>query len=243
MTLTGNPWSMRATLPPSVAGETSDEATSTSTRRAFLALTVLRGILAVIAIPLAPALHRDHVALLVLLRPTKDVFLFAGFQISEGHTSYPAVVAAALPLLLGGVWATFGLGRAYADRFDGDEDLPGVLARVLPKDRVRDLKDLLEEKGPRVVFLGRLAAFPSTVMGAAAGAAGMPWRTFLLADGAGALVSLGLALALGALLQETYESAGPWLTAVGVAVLVALVVTAGRWLRGGSRRSGHGAAS
>lgn len=198
---------------------------------------------AVIAIPLAPALYRDHVAVLVLLRPTKDVFLFAGFQISEGHTTIPSVVVAALPLLLGGVWATFGLGRAYADRFDGDEDLPGVLAKVLPKERVRDLKDLLDEKGPRVVFLGRLAAFPSTVMGAAAGAADMPWRTFLIADGAGALVSLGLALVLGTLLQETYESAGPWLTAVGVAVLAVLVVMAGRWLRGGRTPSGHDAAS
>lgn len=182
-------------------------------------------------------------ALLVLLRPTKDVFLFAGFQISEANTTVPAVVAAALPLLLGGVWATFGLGRAHADRFDGDEELPGLLGRVLPKERVRDLGALLDEKGPKVVFLGRLAAFPSTVMGAAAGAAGMPWRTFVLADGAGALVSLGLALLLGDLLQETYEEAGPWLTALGVAVLAGVAVMAGRWLRGGSRPAARAGAS
>lgn len=233
---------MRATLPPPTDADTSSGSPPVA-GPLFLGLTILRGILAIIAIPLAPALQRDHVALLVFLRPTKDVFLFAGFQVSEARATVPAVVVAALPLLLGGVWATFGLGRAYSDRFCGDDDLPGLLGRVLPKDRVRDLTELLDEKGLRVVFLGRLAAFPSTVMGAAAGAADMPWRTFVLADGAGALVSLGLAVLLGTLLQETYESAGPWLTAVGVAVLVVLVVIAGRWLRGGRRPSGRGAAS
>jgi membrane protein DedA with SNARE-associated domain len=229
---------MRVTLPLE-----ADDETSPLIRRTFVGLVVLRGILAIIAIPLAPALQRDHVALLVFLRPTKDVFLFAGFQLSEAHTTVPAVVAAALPLLLGGVWATFGLGRAYADHFDGDEELPGVLARVLPKERVQALEELLEQKGPRVVFLGRLAAFPSTVMGAAAGASGMSWKRFVLADGAGALVSLGLALLLGSLLQETYEAAGPWLTAIGVAVLVVLAVIAGRWLKAGPRPSGRDAAS
>lgn len=212
-------------------------------RRTFLTLTVVRAILAIVAIPLAPALYRDHVAMLVALRPTKEVFLFAGFQVSEGNTTMPAVAAAALPLLLGGVWATFGLGRAYADRFDGDEDLPRVVRRVLPRSRVRDLTALLDDKGPRVVFLGRLAAFPSTLMGAAAGAAGMPWRTFVIADGLGALTSLGLSLALGAALQETYEEAGTWLTVLGVAVLAGLALIAGRWLRGGRRPAGRGSAS
>lgn len=191
---------------------------------------MLRGILAIIAIPLAPVLHRDHVAGLVSLRPTKDVFLFAGFQVNRGHTTLPAVVAAALPLLLGGVWASFGLGRAYADRLDEGE-LPGLLGRVLPAKRIDAMRSLLDEKGSRVLFLGRLAAFPSTVMAAAAGASGMSWRRFVVSDGAGALLSLAVALELGDVLEDAYESGGTWLSVLGVVVLAMGAVVLGRSLK------------
>jgi membrane protein DedA with SNARE-associated domain len=76
-------------------------------------LAVVRGVLAAGALLLAPWLYREHVAALVLLRPTKEVFLFAGFTTRHGDVFLPVVVLAALPLLLGGVWIFFGLGRAY----------------------------------------------------------------------------------------------------------------------------------
>ena len=66
------------------------------------------------------------------------------------------------------------------------------------------------------MFFGRLAAFPSTLMAAAAGASGVPPREFLPADTAGALVSMGALLGVGYVLGEAYEEAGPWITAVGV---------------------------
>jgi membrane protein DedA with SNARE-associated domain len=212
-------------------GETSD-----SGRHLFLGLAVARLALALAALPLAPWLYREHAAALVALRPTKEVFLFAGFVLSEGDSSLLAVVGAALPILLGGVWVFFGLGRAYADALD--DELPGVTGRLLPKDRIDRLQQALEERGTKLVFLGRLAAFPSTLTAAAAGSSGMAWREFVLADTAGALVSLGALLALGFGLQETYESAGVWVTAAGIAVLVAGVVLLGRSLsspvRGGT---------
>ena len=192
-------------------------------------LAVVRGALALLAFPLAPALYRDHVAVLVFLRPTKDVFLFAGFQITEGHTTIPAVVFAAVPLLVAGVWVFFGLGRSFADDL-ADHDLPGIAGRVLPSERVSRMQAVLDERGMWVVFFGRLAAFPSTLLAAAAGSSGMGWRRFAIADAAGAMVSIALFLGLGMLLQETYEDAGPWLTAVGFAVLVVIVVAFGRWL-------------
>jgi membrane protein DedA with SNARE-associated domain len=90
----------------------------------------------------------------------------------------------------------------------------------------------------RVVFLGRLAAFPSSLMAAAAGSSGVSWRAFVIADTAGAITSLVVALGLGFALGEAYEDAGPWLTALGVAVLAGLVVLVGRALvRGGSSSS------
>jgi membrane-associated protein len=147
------------------------------------------------------------------------------------------VLVAALPILLGGVWVFFGLGRAYQEDLE-DAELAGLAGRVLPSDRIDQLREVLERKGMRVVFLGRLAAFPSSLMAAAAGSSGVSWRRFVVADTAGALTSLALAVGLGYALGEAYEDAGPWLTAVGVAVLLVLAVLVGRSLvRDGSSSS------
>jgi membrane protein DedA with SNARE-associated domain len=203
-------------------------------RPIIVATAVIRGILELAAIPLAPALHRDHVATLVLLRPTKEVFLFGGFQAREGHAWLPVLVVAAIPLLLGGVWIFYALGRAYSDGL-ADAELPGVAGRLLRKKRIDKMRDVLEEKGPRVVFFGRLAAFPSTVMAAAAGASGVPFKEFAIADGAGAILSMLALFGLGYGLGEAYEEAGPWITGAGVLVLATLLVVLGRALvRSGS---------
>jgi membrane protein DedA with SNARE-associated domain len=210
--------------------------TSTGPRRALVGAAVLRGVLAGVAVLLVPWLYREHAAGLVLLRPTKEVFLFEGFLVRQGDVALPVVVLAALPLLLAGVWIFFGLGRAFQDDL-ADAELPGVAGRVLPKDRIDDLRDLLERKGMWVVFLGRLAAFPSSLMAAAAASSGVSWRAFVVADTAGALLSLAIAVEAGRVLGRAYEDAGPWLTALGVAVLVVLAGFAGRALTSGSSDS------
>lgn len=184
------------------------------------------------AVLVAPWLYREHAAVLVFLRPTKEVFLYAGFLMRQGDASPPVVVAAALPLLLGGVWLFFGLGRMYA-REIAKGDLPGLAGRVLPKRRLDKLREVLDDRGMRVVFLGRLAAFPSSLTAAAAGSAGVSWKEFLLADTAGALVSLAALLAIGYGLGETYEEAGVWVTVAGVVVLAVLAVVVGRALSSG----------
>jgi undecaprenyl-diphosphatase len=194
-----------------------------------MALAVARGAVAGAAVLLAPFLYREHAAVLVLLRPTKEVFLFAGFLLRRDDITLPPVVVGALPILLGAVWIFFGLGRSYRGELD-DAELPGIAGRILPKKRLDKLRGLLEDKGTRLVFLGRLAAFPSSLMGAAAGSAGLSWKQFVIADTAGALASLAAALGLGYALGEAYESGGVWLTVAGVVVLVGLAVLVGRWL-------------
>jgi membrane protein DedA with SNARE-associated domain len=203
----------------------------------FLSLAVVRAVMAAAAIPLAPWLYREHAAVLVFLRPTKEVFLYAGFLVQEGDASLLAVVGAALPLHLAGVWLFFGLGRAYAEELE-DAELPGIAGRVLPKRRLDSLREVLDERGMRVVFLGRLAAFPSTLTAAAAGSAGLPAREFLMADTAGALLSLAALLALGSVLGEAYEGAGAWVTGAGVVALAVVALVLGRALSSsGSGRS------
>jgi len=199
-------------------------------RRPLMALAVARAALSLVAIPLAPFLFEEHFVLLVLLRPTKEVLLAGGFLVREGDVNPVSLLSAAIPLMVFGVWQFFALGRGYAKEI-ARCDVPGLGGRVLPGKRVDALRKLLEKKGVRLVFLGRLAAFPSTLVAAAAGASKMPSRSFLLADGAGALLSVVQVVGAGLLLGSAYKQAGPWLTGLGVVVLMGMLVLAGRYLK------------
>jgi membrane protein DedA with SNARE-associated domain len=200
-------------------------------RTPLLWLAGVRAALAVAAIPLAPFLYREHFVLLVLLRPTKEVLLAAGFAIRRGDVDPFTVVAAAVPLAILAVWHSFLLGRAYSDEIQSGENLPRFAERLLPPKRIQQLSDALDERGSRLIVLGRLATFPSSLLGAAAGASGMSMRSFFPADLMGAVLGIGEVLVAGYVLGEAYERAGPWLTAVGVAALLGMLFVLGRSLR------------
>ena len=197
---------------------------------------VLRGVLSVLAIPLVPALYRDHFVVLVLLRPTKEVLLAGGFFVRQGDAHLGAVLVAAVPLALFGVWLLYAAGRAYEEEIQGQDGLPRWARRFLPKDRIEDLSRILDRKGRGVIVAGRLAAFPSSLLGAAAGASGMEPRPFLSADALGFALSVAEVVGAGYVLGTAYRSAGPWLTALGVVVLFGLLIVLGRWLRREGKR-------
>ena len=199
-------------------------------RTPLLWLAAVRAVLGIVAIPLAPFLYREHFALLVLLRPTKEVLLAAGFLIRRGDVNPIVVLLAALPLAIGAVWQFYALGRAFSDELRSGEGMPKLAQRLIPPKRVKQLCGVLDKKGTRLVFLGRLATFPSSLLGTAAGASGMPPRTFLPADLAGALVGIAEVLVAGYLLGEAYRAAGPWLTGVGVVALLGMLFVLGRSL-------------
>jgi membrane-associated protein len=206
--------------------------TKTSARRGLLlGLAAARTVLGIVAIPLAPVLFADHFVVLVLLRPTKEVLLASGFLLREGDISLVEVVAAAVPLAIFGVWLFYFLGRAYAEEIQAGEGLPRWAEKLLPPERIRKMCSVVERKGRGVVLLGRLAAFPSTLLGASAGVSGMEARSFLVADAVGGVLSITEVMVAGYVLGAAYKRAGPWLTVVGVVVLLGLLVGVGRWLR------------
>ncbi|MFN2503346.1 MAG: DedA family protein [Acidimicrobiales bacterium] len=218
-------------------------------RTALLVLAGLRTVLGIVAIPLVPVLWDDHFVFLVLLRPTKEILLAAGFLFRQGDVSLIAVLVAAVPLAIFGVWLFYGIGRAFADEIQSGKGLPKVAARFLPRDRIQDLCRILDRKGRGVVVAGRLAAFPSSLLGAAAGASRMEPRAFLPADTIGAVLSIAEVIGAGYVLGEAYKRAGPWLTAVGVAILFGILFVVGRWLKreekrgNGRKKAGAGASS
>lgn len=199
-------------------------------RTILLVLAGLRGLLAAVAIPLAPALYKDHFVVLVLLRPTKDVLLAAGFLARRHEVSLPIVLLAAIPLSLFGVWLMFWLGRSFGPDIRHGK-LPGWARRVLPKDKIEHLCKVLKKRGEKVVVLGRLAAFPSTMMGAAAGVSGMEPKRFMRADALGAFLSIAESIIAGYVFGAAYKRAGPWLTGVGVLALFGVLFYVGRQLK------------
>ena len=208
-------------------------------RPLLLVLAGLRAAAYVIAIPLAPLLYDDdRIALLVLLRPSKEVLLLAGYVARDEGTGLLVVAAlAALPLLVFAVWLFFLLGRSYRDDL-ADAELPGIAGRLLPATRIRRFCEALGAQGGGLVFAGRMAILPSTIVAAAAGSAGMSTARFLVIDGAGALASLGLVLGAGWVLGEAHESAGPWLSIGGAVILLGVLAVLGRRLSGGARGRG-----
>ncbi len=204
--------------------------TSSRLKVGLLALAGVRGVIGLLAIPLAPFLYEHHFIVLVLMRPTKEVMLAGGFLLRLGDVGIVPLLAAAIPLSIFGVWQFYLLGRQYADQIEKGK-LPKWAKRILDRDRLKTMQKLLDRKGPRLVLLGRVAAFPSTVVAAAAGSGDMSSREFLPMDGIGALLSMAEVLGAGYLLGDAYKKAGPWITVVGVAVLVAIAVVIARFLR------------
>jgi membrane protein DedA with SNARE-associated domain len=200
-------------------------------RTLLLAVAGARAALGLLAIPLAPLLWHRHFVVLVLLRPTKEVLLAGGFLARRGDVPVVLVVATALPLLLGGVWLFYALGRMWSSELQGGEGLPRWTGRLLPAKRIKAMCSLLDERGPVVVFLGRLAVFPSSLVAAAAGTSDMDATHFLVADGLGGLTSIVEVVGVGYLLGSEYERGRRWITIGGVVILVAVVVIVGRWLR------------
>lgn len=205
-------------------------------RKVLIALGVARGVLALAAIPAAKFLYEEHFLWLALMRPTKEVFLAGAFfaRRRESPSLLFQVAGAGLPLAIAGVWLFYYLGRMYSKEIQAGK-LPGVAARLMPTEKIKKLEKVLDKKGPRLIFLGRLAAFPSSVVGATAGSTGMKSRQFLPADGLGAVASVVEVMSIGYVLGGFFDPKDPvtsWtITGVGILAAFGLMFLLGRYLR------------
>lgn len=199
-------------------------------KKVLLALAGVRTFMAIAAIPLAPVLYEDQFLLLVLLRPTKEIFLAGGFLARQDEVAVGMIFLAAIPLSIFGVWLFYLLGHAYSKEIHS-EKMPSFAARFLTPDRIKKFESALAKKGPKLIFLGRLAVMSSASVAAAAGAAKLEARKFFPWDGLGGFLSISYTVAAGWFLGEAYEKAGPWISVAGVIALVAFAVILGRNLK------------
>jgi len=156
--------------------------------------------------------------------PEDVSLMYAGAHIADGLWSWPATLAVAWAGVAVRDVISWGFGRYVVRWLLGRERL----AWLVTGRRATRARTLVEEHGPAAVLLGRfLIGFRAPVF-VAAGAVGVPLRSFVLYDGAGLAIAIPIALGLGfwfgapiaeiaaAVLQRTT-------TATVVAVVAAIV--------------------
>jgi membrane-associated protein len=177
--------------------------------------------------------------------PGETAVILGGVIASEGHVSLGVLIPVVVICAIVGDTVGYFIGNRFGTRL--------LEARLLRRRRrtLEGAVDFLRRRGAFAVFAGRFTAFLRAVVPGLAGLSEMRYRTFLLANAAGALV-WGVAFTLiGYAVGNAYrraEQVASWASWVvlGVVVLgyVALVVRSrrrDRALEAGDGAEGNGA--
>jgi membrane protein DedA with SNARE-associated domain len=155
--------------------------------------------------------------------PGETAAVLAGVASSLGTTNFAlSVVVVVVAAIVGD-----SVGYEVGKHIFGPKVLSG---RFLGKHRhkLTTAEDFLQRRGGSAVFLGRFTAFFRAMMPALAGAAGMPYRTFLLWNALGGIVWGTLFVTLGHVAGRSYkaveEKVGRGLTFGVVGIVIAAAV-------------------
>ena len=192
-----------------------------------------------VAIGLIAALVFGETAIFLgFVLPGEAAVVFGGVLASRGHLSFPVLIVAVVLTAVAGPLVGYEVGRRLGDRLwtmRGLRRVTGPLGRA---------RLTLRERGGPAVLAGRFVAVVRALMPAAAGAADMPYRVFLLHNVIGGLIwGVGYSL-LGYLAGSAYGIVERKVGA-GLAVLIgaAVIALAAAWAwRRHRAAQGHAAA-
>ncbi len=152
--------------------------------------------------------------------PGEIAVILGGVLASRGHVSLPVLIVVVVAAAVIGPFVGYEVGRRMGDRL--------FAARALSRVRggTERARVVLGTHGGLAVFLGRFLAIVRAIMPAAAGAAGMRYRTFGIYNVLGGLIwGAGYCL-LGYLAGSAYAVVERRVGA-GVAIAVGAIVVAG----------------
>ena len=151
--------------------------------------------------------------------PGEAAVVLGGVLASRGRVSLPLLVVVVVLAAIAGPAVGYEIGRRLGGRLFGLR----VLARVSPAvDRARTA---LRDRGGLAVLGGRFVAVLRALMPAAAGAAGTPYRAFLVSNVVGGIAwGVGYCL-LGYLAGSAYAEVERTV-GVGLAIAVAVIILA-----------------
>lgn len=151
--------------------------------------------------------------------PGETAVVLGGVLASRGHISIWLLIAVVVVTAVAGPLVGYEIGRRMGDRLFASRLLSRIPGGV---DRARTV---LRERGGAGVLIGRFVAVVRALMPAAAGAARVPYRTFLLYNIIGGVIwGVGYSL-LGYLAGSAYSAVESRI-GTGLAVAVAAVVVA-----------------
>jgi membrane protein DedA with SNARE-associated domain len=225
------------------AAAATDRTWSPLVQRVVLGLAIARYLIPIAAIPLLSRLLRGDVAdaeyaLVVALRPGREVMLGAGAQLARlGRPSPLLLFVAAFPFFVMAVWVFFLLGRVHRSALRTGNG-PAWLHRLVPPEKLEIGQRALARRGPTVAFIARVGGLPPTLLGAAAGVSDVRPVPYLLSDAAGAVVVFALTIGVGYGLGEAYQRSGWVFTIVAFLVIFGLATWFTSWLQREFEREG-----
>jgi membrane protein DedA with SNARE-associated domain len=184
-------------------------------------LTDLHGWLAYLVI--AALVFGETAVFVGFVLPGEIAAILGGVLASRGHVSLPLLVVIVVAAAVAGPFVGYEIGRRMGDRL--------FAARALNRVRggTERARSALNSRGGTAVLLGRFVAIVRAIMPAAAGAAGVRYRTFAVYNVLGGLIwGAGYCL-LGYLAGSAYavveRRVGAGLAiAIGAVVVVAIAV-------------------
>jgi membrane protein DedA with SNARE-associated domain len=190
------------------------------------ALNHLNGVLAVGLI--AVLVFGETAIFLGFVLPGEAAVVFGGVLASRGHLSLPVLIGVVVVAAVTGPLVGYEIGKRMGDRLFSSRLLnrvPGGIGRA---------RTALRDRGGVAVLGGRFVAVVRALMPAAAGAAQVPYRTFLMHNLIGGVIwGVGYSL-LGYLAGSAYgviESRVGAGLAIALAALVIALAVAWAWRR------------
>jgi membrane protein DedA with SNARE-associated domain len=168
------------------------------------------------------------IALECICIPVPGETTLVAAAIYAGTTQELNIVSVILAAIVGGIVGNviaFWIGREYGYR---------LLVRYgsyvhLDETRIKIGEYLFLRHGSKVVFFARFIPVLRSFAAVLAGANRMPWRSFMIANVAGAVAWVGLDCTLAYLIgEELTKVAGP--VGIGLALLVVVLLAVGGWL-------------
>jgi len=149
--------------------------------------------------------------------PGETILLAAGFFASNGHFNVLLVMLVAMTGAILGDNAGFAIGHHYGR---------GFLLRYgkwffLTRRRLARISNFFERHGNKTILVARFITGLRVFAAIFAGASGMPWRTFLIYNMAGAFLWSVVITMLGYLFGHSWPLLEKWVGRTGMLMLLA----------------------
>jgi membrane-associated protein len=156
-----------------------------------------------------------------LLVPAGVALALGAFLAHEGFLPLPSVVLAAGLGGVAGDWTGYWRGRTW--KTSVFNRAPGVVGRMARRYEAPTAR-VIQDRPFWTVSMGRTVSFVRTLMPAAVGRSGMPFRRFVVYDTIGVAAWLTLYVVVGTLAGASWRAASG-LLGTGWAILLLLVIT------------------